>query len=166
MKHLMAILLLLVLLSVRCNKSSNNTLSGDYCVCDINGRKWQAGCDDLFNHCLSAQWTNQKRSLVLACQNNSLQVVTVVLYDSIGLKNGTYVLNNNYNLNCGQYRDYNKSYHLAYNTDSVHTGTIAIKFDSLRARVSGAFSFKAIYDFSNETVNITNGQFSLPCLIE
>ncbi len=154
-----------VLLFINCNKTAN--LSGDYCVCKINGQKWQAGCNGLFSDCLSATWSDHKRGFVLTCQNNASQIVTIVLYDSIiGLTSGTYILNKDYTSDCAQYRDYNKSYHYSYNTDSVYTGIISIKFDSSGARVSGSFSFKAVYDLNNETVTVSEGQFSLPCLIE
>ncbi len=164
MKHLALIILLPVLLFINCNKTVN--LSGDYCVCKINGQKWQGGCSGSFTNCLSAQWTDQKRTFTLSIQNNSPQEIGISLYDSTGLKSGIYILNRNFLSDCAWYRDYNKSYHYFYNTDSLHTGIISIKFDSSRARVSGSFSFKAVYDLNNETVIISEGQFSLPCLIE
>jgi hypothetical protein len=64
--------------------------------------------------------------------------------------------------NSASFQDYDKSFRYSYYTDPINTGSVEINFNKDRTRVSGTFSFKAKYEISDETVEITAGEFSLP----
>lgn len=148
-----------VFLFLSCNKQK---LEGDYCVCKIDGKYWKAGCSDPYADCLAApDWSNGKHGFVLDVTDGT-KTLTIGVHDTTKiLADGTYQLNEQ-SYYQGWFQDYNKSYSHYYRTDNVNTGTVTIHFDETNKRVSGTFSFKARYELSNEIINITNGQFSLP----
>jgi len=49
-----------------------------------------------------------------------------------------------------------------FSTDDSHTGTVEItKFDTEKKKIEGTFSFTAKSSTGNNTINVTNGSFSL-----
>ncbi len=171
MKSIYLLILIPCLFLAYCKKKPSNPINRnsqavDYCTCNINGKYFKAECAEMFSTCMRTEWSNQKRDFIFTCKNGSSEVITMFLSDSTGLKSGTYVLSKNFKANCGQYQNYNKSYTSSYNTDSAHIGTLQITFDEAHSRVSGTFSFYARYDTDSETVNVTSGNFSLPCQID
>jgi hypothetical protein len=175
MRTLKLLLIFVGVISIAdCHKPINNPVvtPTDYCSCVINGKGWDAGCSDPFSNCLSDEWSDQRKAFVLNCNNSANQVISIAIYDSTGLKNGTFILNKKLKVNTAQYRDYNMSYTYGYNTDSVFVGAITVKFDSTMPnssyiyRVSGSFSFNAVYELSTDTVNVSDGKFSLRCHLD
>lgn len=156
-----------------CIKRPDYGTSGDYCSCYINGKRWEAGCDDPFGNCFRAELDTMRNGFTLECKNNSAQTIRVVLFDSTGLDYnvGTFILNGTlkgytYYGYVGEYSDLNKSYRYSYVTDSTHTGEIKVSFDLVAKRVKGTFSFHATYTGGAEEMNVTGGEFSLPCKID
>jgi hypothetical protein len=181
MKRLRLLLFFPVFLSINCHKNDPTRAPAkpaDYCKCFVNGKYWEAGCTDMFNNCIRAELDTPKNAFILECSNNSSQVITIDLIDTSGFNYnaGSFILTGveiNYYSHYGNsasYRDYNKSYSYSYYTDSGHVGVITASFDLINKRVSGTFSFKAKYNDGNnnssDTINVTNGRFSLACKID
>ena len=172
MKKALLLMIFVAFTSIHCKK--NTGLSGNYCVCKINGKYWQAGCSgSLYSVpvCITADLSDSGKNFLLSCSNDASQI-SIFLNDSMGLKSGTYVLKGDMNINGApwqngaQYQDYSKSLSLGYNTDSVYIGTVTINIDVINKQVYGTFSFRAIFDYVIDTVNVTEGQFSLPVRID
>lgn len=167
MKNL-SLFMFLLLLFTNCNREEK--LSGDHCVCKVNGKRFVAGSKTLFSNALRAELNMAKNGFILECRNESSQVISIFLTDSIGfnIEQGTYLLKDtkvgiSYYGYVAEYHDYNKDYKYSYLTDRDHQGVANIKFDTIGGRVSGTFAFKAKYNGgTGEEVNVTEGKFSLP----
>jgi len=165
---------ILLITTISCTKPKGVS-TPDYCQATINGKQWQAGSSIPFTNYLSSNLSNSRRSLSISGSNDALQFVFIGIYDSNGINNNEYILNTDFKNNFAQYQDYNISYHYTFNTDSVYTGVADINLDSIKVntsnttsyiyRVHGTFHFRAKYDLNSDTVNVTHGAFSAPCVV-
>jgi len=145
-------------------KKKNNTLSGNYFTATINGSSFLAGGHQSFVVYTSAQLADTSHFLLLSGGDDN-QNINITLYDSNGITNKIYYLNNPPTVaysSSAEYRNYGKDISHGYVTDAYHTGVINIQLDTLKHRISGSFSFKGIFQSSTDSINVTNGKFSLP----
>lgn len=167
MKYSLLTLGLTAALFINCNKEEK--LTGDYCVCKVNGKRFVAGSKTMFSNSLRAEVDAQRNSLIIECSNDDVRKVVIGLNDTTttnhtsgtfnlsGIPVSTYGHYGNYAF----FQDYNKSYTYEYSTDALNTGYL--KMEIINGRVSGTFAFKARYNGgTGEEVNVTEGKFSLP----
>ena len=159
------LILLIFILSLGACKKSGNATPQDAFTCSINGAAFSASNSAGIN--MTAEMIDSNYYLDLNATDGNHKI-EIVLYDPARISNKTYSITDTFGTQrtcTAKYTDITKDPAHGYSTGNSYTGSVILSVDKSGQRVSGSFSFQAKFQTSTETVSVTNGNFSLPCII-
>jgi len=177
MKYLNLLLpIFLVFIFSSCSKPENpNTqhtttsftdTNSNYLKCTINGNNWEANATS--PNVLYAVWSNNKSKIYIAAYNHIYGTdVECISLEAITVDTATsqWVPFNDFNL--ATYRNIYPAANdsVTFATTSLLYGQAVLNFDTVNKRVSGIFNFPTKSSIDTQVINITNGSFSMPYIV-
>ena len=158
MKNILLILFSLFFLS-SCGRKTNSS-NGNYFNCRVNGIYWEPDKGGLGEYTLTAKLLYNQTVLSIDAVKG-IEDINIGIIDTLQVEERTYSLAQNLAYHSAALYDNNNSTN-QYETDSSHQGLLTLtKLDKTNMKVEGTFHFKAFNSILNDSVNITDGRFSI-----